>query len=218
MSRCNRSVSLNVLQGCTWYFKVVSFLSLLSGSLDSSCLKTSRGRPLQCLRDELAPFSTSLMFHQPLSCTQYGNCKAWRFAIIKHIFNDPPGLGAHGASQPAKHSLRLFCPPAYIPSQLRSEAFCCALISQSNLCLLIFQGEKREDVVCSPPWDTDFLAITWRFVYKRTNRQVFTWWPWKHTSLTIMYYFLSSLDYSLTGFNKSSITHVFCLPYFHPQD
>ena len=40
------------------------------------------------------------MFHQPLCRTQYGNCKAWRFAIIKHIFNDVTPDWKRSAGQP----------------------------------------------------------------------------------------------------------------------
>lgn len=98
------------------------------------------------LRDGLAPFSTSLMFHQPLSGAQYGNCKAWRFAIIKHNFNDVTPGWKRGAGQPGRASpLRLFCAP---PSQLTASSFRSALISQLNLCLLIFQGEKRRRIRC----------------------------------------------------------------------
>lgn len=99
-SRWNRSVSVLFSRDAPGSSNVVSFHVLAPESLDSSCLKASKERPLQRLRDGLAPFSTSLMFHQPLSRTQYGNCKAWRFARIKHIFNDVTPGWKSSAGQP----------------------------------------------------------------------------------------------------------------------
>lgn len=68
----------------------VSFDFLLGfESLGSSCFKTSKERgPYTVFESSLAPFSMFLMLRQPLYTTQYGHCKAWRFAIIKHMFND----------------------------------------------------------------------------------------------------------------------------------
>lgn len=80
---------------------VVSF-HVLSTRVPGQQLPKSkqRERPSQCLRDVLAPFSASLMSYQSLCRTQYGNCIAWRFAIIKHIFNDVTPGWKRSAGQP----------------------------------------------------------------------------------------------------------------------
>lgn len=123
----------------SWNF--VSFDFLLASPWTAAALKQAKREALALFETALAPFSTSLMFHRPLSTIQYGHCKAWRFAIIKHKFNDVT-LGFKRSAGPTSQTHPCVC---FVHTQsINSEAWSPRLDKPIKFMSSIFSRERKE--------------------------------------------------------------------------
>lgn len=109
------------------------------------------------------------------------------------------------AQQKPKVSPRLFCASA---ANWKTSSFSCALISQSNLCVLFFQRKKDVDSVRSLlSGKHPFLVITWCFLHKRVSPCRTAPQPrGSHHPPELVY----DVDLSLTWCNKSFMCSVLC--------
>lgn len=147
------------------------------------------------------------MFHQPLCRTQYGNCKAWRFAIIKHIFNDVTPDWKRSAGQPG-----WTCPCVCFvrPQLINSEGFSPRLDKPIKFMSPVFfflQERKEVDLVCSPSRNGHFILPSPGAF--STREQTVPGAPGA-IRLSPPCTIVSRVDQSLPGFNKSSICYVLC--------